>query len=100
MTDKIDKLSEAVEKLTDVVQREAGLNAEERRINAQERKVNAEFREDVIGFQNETRDNFDALSTKVDTNRMLLTRHETRSDTLEARVRRIEGHLGFDKDPN
>jgi hypothetical protein len=93
MADKIDKLTETVEKLADVVQHEAGLNA-------QERKVNAEFREDVVAFQNETRDNFDSLSAKVDTNRLLLTRHETRTDTLEARVKRIEGHLGFDKDPN
>ena len=93
MADKIDKLTETVEKLADVVQHEAGLNA-------QERKVNAEFREDVVAFQNETRDNFDSLSAKVDTNRLLLTRHETRTDTLEARVKRIEGHLGFDTDPN
>ena len=114
MVDKIDKLTETVEKLADVVQREAGLNAqergtnaeerklnaEERKLNAHERRINAEFREDVVAFQNETRDNFDSLSAKVDTNRLLLTRHETRTDTLEARVKRIEGHLGFDTDPN
>ena len=107
MADKIDKLAEAMEKLTNFVQQEAGLNAEERatnaeerKLNATERKVNAEFREDVIAFQNETRDSFDSLNTKVDTNRLLLTRHETRSDGLESRLRRIETHLGFDKDPN
>lgn len=107
MADKIDKLAEAVEKLSEVVYRETGLNAEERAINAAERKLNAterkvngEFRSDVIAFQNETRDNFEALSSKVDTNRLLLTRSETRFDSLESRVKRIEGHLGFDKDPN
>ena len=114
MADKIDKLADAVEKLSSVVEREAGLNAEEREINAQERKINAEerkvnaqerkingeFRSDVIAFQNETRDNFEALSAKVDTNRLLLTRHETRTDGVEQRLKRIEDHLGFDKDPN
>jgi hypothetical protein len=100
MADKIDKLADAVEKLSSVVEREAGLNAEERKVNAQERKINGEFRSDVIAFQNETRDNFEALSAKVDTNRLLLTRHETRTDGVEQRLKRIEDHLGFDKDPN
>lgn len=114
MTDKIDKLTQTVEKISETLGREVERNAEERKLNAEdrklnaeertlnrtERKINAEFREDVIAFQNESRDNFEALGNKVDTNRMLLTRHEARTDSLEQRVKRIEDHLGFDKDPN